>query len=95
MSHPADHPHRRGPKAPPTLLDDSQQFEDQVRDLIGELLGLDVDEVPIDASFFEDLGADSLDIVELSPGFQAGFAISVSVAFRKCRNALNRTPTAM
>ena len=42
MSHAADHPYRRGPKAPPTLPDDSQQFEEQVRDLIGELLGLDV-----------------------------------------------------
>jgi acyl carrier protein len=39
--------------------------EDQVRGIIAEQLGLKADEIKNDASFVDDLGADSLDTVEL------------------------------
>lgn len=38
---------------------------DKVKDIIVEQLGVDADEVTMEASFIDDLGADSLDIVEL------------------------------
>ncbi len=39
--------------------------EDQVRAIIAEQLGIKTDEIKNDASFVDDLGADSLDTVEL------------------------------
>jgi acyl carrier protein len=39
--------------------------EDQVRGIIAEQLGVKADEIKNDASFVDDLGADSLDTVEL------------------------------
>ena len=39
--------------------------EEQVRGIIAEQLGLKADEIKNDASFVDDLGADSLDTVEL------------------------------
>jgi acyl carrier protein len=40
-------------------------FEEQVKHIIVEQLGVSVDEVLPEASFVDDLGADSLDLVEL------------------------------
>ena len=40
-------------------------IEEQVKDLIVEQLGVSLDEVVPTASFVDDLGADSLDLVEL------------------------------
>ena len=39
--------------------------EDKVKKIIAEKLSVDLDEVVPDASFVDDLGADSLDLVEL------------------------------
>ena len=39
--------------------------EERVKSIIVEQLGVDADEVTPDASFVEDLGADSLDLLEL------------------------------
>ena len=41
------------------------EVETKVREIISEQLGVSADEVTPEASFIEDLGADSLDIVEL------------------------------
>ena len=38
---------------------------DKVRDIVVEQLGVEADEVAIESTFIDDLGADSLDIVEL------------------------------
>ena len=38
---------------------------EKVRDIVVEQLGVEPDEVAIDSTFIDDLGADSLDIVEL------------------------------
>lgn len=51
--------------------------EDQVKSIIVEQLGVDEDEVTMDASFTDDLGADSLDIVELVMAFEEEFGIEI------------------
>ena len=50
---------------------------DQVRDIIVEQLGVDSEEVTAEASFTDDLGADSLDIVELVMAFEEEFGIEI------------------
>jgi acyl carrier protein len=49
----------------------------RVRDLIVEQLGVNVDQVIPDASFIDDLGADSLDTVELVMAFEEEFGIDI------------------
>ena len=51
---------------------------DKVKSIIVEQLGVDADEVTPDASFTDDLGADSLDIVELIMAFEEEFGIEIS-----------------
>jgi acyl carrier protein len=50
---------------------------DKVKGIIVEQLGVDADEVTMEASFTEDLGADSLDIVELVMAFEEEFGIEI------------------
>ena len=45
-------------------------LEDKVKDIIVEQLGVNKDQVTPEASFIEDLGADSLDTVELVMAFE-------------------------
>ena len=52
--------------------------EDRVKSIIVEQLGVDADEVQQDASFVEDLGADSLDTVELIMAFEEEFGVEIS-----------------
>ncbi len=49
----------------------------RVRDLIVEQLGVNVDQVTPEASFIDDLGADSLDTVELVMAFEEEFGIDI------------------
>ncbi len=51
--------------------------QERVKSIIVEQLGVDEDEVTPDASFTEDLGADSLDIVELVMAFEEEFGIEI------------------
>ena len=46
-----------------------KSIEEKVKDIIVEQLGVNPEQVTPQASFIEDLGADSLDIVELNPAF--------------------------
>ena len=48
-------------------------LEEKVREIIIEQLGVTADQVKDDASFIEDLGADSLDTVELVMAFEEEF----------------------
>ncbi|MEA2237655.1 MAG: acyl carrier protein [Thermoanaerobaculia bacterium] len=52
--------------------------EDRVKAIIVEQLGVDAEEVKPDASFVEDLGADSLDTVELIMAFEEEFGVEIS-----------------
>ena len=50
---------------------------DKVKAIIVEQLGVDEEEVTADASFVDDLGADSLDTVELVMRFEEEFGIEI------------------
>lgn len=50
---------------------------DKVRDVIVDQLNVEADDVTEDASFIDDLGADSLDIVELVMALEEEFGISI------------------
>ena len=52
-------------------------LEQRVREIIVEQLGVEEDEVTPEASFIEDLGADSLDTVELVMAFEEEFDIEI------------------
>lgn len=52
--------------------------EERVKSIIVEQLGVDAEEVTPDASFVEDLGADSLDTVELIMAFEEEFGVEIS-----------------
>jgi acyl carrier protein len=51
--------------------------EEKVKQIIVEQLGVDESQVDPAASFVEDLGADSLDIVELVMAFEEAFGIDI------------------
>ena len=50
---------------------------DKVRDIVVDQLGVEADEVNIDSTFIDDVGADSLDIVELIMAFEEEFGIEI------------------
>jgi acyl carrier protein len=51
--------------------------EERVKKIIAEQLGVEEDEVTPEASFVEDLGADSLDTVELVMALEEEFSIEI------------------
>lgn len=53
------------------------EIEFKVRDIIVDKLGVNEEEVKPEASFTNDLGADSLDTVELIMEFEKEFNISI------------------
>src|SRR2546425_9492533 len=54
-----------------------KSIEEKVKDIIVEQLGVNPEQVTPQASFIEDLGADSLDIVELVMAFEEEFGVEV------------------
>ena len=52
-------------------------LEDKVKEIIVEQLGVSADQVKEGASFIEDLGADSLDTVELVMAFEEEFGAEI------------------
>jgi acyl carrier protein len=56
------------------MADDTQQ---KITDLIVDQLGVDADSVIPDAHFIDDLGADSLDTVELVMAFEEEFDLEI------------------
>ena len=66
---------------------------DKVKSIIVEQLGVDEEEVTPDASFVDDLGADSLDTVELIMAFEEEFGVEISddeaEKIRKVRDAVD------
>lgn len=55
----------------------SEPTEARVREIIINELGVEPDKVTDEASFVEDLGADSLDTVELVMAFEEEFGIDI------------------
>ncbi|MBM3321470.1 MAG: acyl carrier protein [Candidatus Eisenbacteria bacterium] len=52
-------------------------YEDRVREIIMEQLGVGADQVTPDARFIDDLGADSLDTVELVMALEEEFNVEI------------------
>jgi acyl carrier protein len=52
-------------------------MEDKVKEIIAKQLGVDLSEVTDEASFIDDLGADSLDTVELVMAFEEQFGVEI------------------
>ena len=52
--------------------------EEKVKKIIVDQLGVSADEVTSDASFVEDLGADSLDLTELIMAMEEEFGVEIS-----------------
>lgn len=50
---------------------------DKVKAIVVEQLGVEESEVNIDSTFIDDLGADSLDIVELIMAFEEEFGVEI------------------
>ena len=55
----------------------SDTLEQQVRSIVAEQLGVDSAEVTADANILDDLGADSLDVVEMVMALEEAFDIEV------------------
>ncbi|MBI5038552.1 MAG: acyl carrier protein [Nitrospirae bacterium] len=51
--------------------------DEKVKKIVAEQLGVDEEEVTSEASFVDDLGADSLDTVELVMAFEEEFGIEI------------------
>ena len=56
---------------------DMTALEEKVKDIIVEELGVEREKLAEDASFMDDLGADSLDTVELVMAFEKEFDIDI------------------
>lgn len=50
---------------------------EKVKKIIAEQLGVEEDEITMESSFIDDLGADSLDIVELIMAFEEEFDLEI------------------
>lgn len=53
-------------------------IEERVKQIVAEQLGVDEDQVTPEAAFMDDLGADSLDTVELVMALEEEFDIEIS-----------------
>lgn len=56
---------------------DHDEIFGKVKDVIVDQLTVDEDDVSLEASFIDDLGADSLDIVELVMALEDSFGVSI------------------
>ncbi len=58
-------------------MSDMQELEEKVKDIIVSELGVKREDLKGDASFMDDLGADSLDTVELVMAFEKEFDLDI------------------
>jgi len=59
-------------------VSDMASVEERVKEIISEQLGLEKEDIQTEASFIDDLGADSLDIVEMIMTIEDEFDIEIS-----------------
>ncbi len=57
---------------------DQEAILSKIKDVVSDKLGVSAEAVVADASFIDDLGADSLDVVELIMGLEDEFDIEIS-----------------
>ncbi len=55
----------------------ANSIEEQVKEIIAEQLGVEVETIKPESKFVDDLGADSLDVVELIMAFEEKFDIEI------------------
>jgi acyl carrier protein len=72
----AGHWQRPG-KDPQPMRNDMSDIADRVKKIVVEHLGVEGEKVTTNASFIDDLGADSLDTVELVMAFEEEFGIEI------------------
>ncbi|HEX8700880.1 MAG TPA: acyl carrier protein [Myxococcaceae bacterium] len=58
-------------------MSSTQSIENKVKNIIADQLGVGEDEIKPESSFIEDLGADSLDIVELVMAMEEEFEVEI------------------
>ena len=51
---------------------------DKLREIFAEVLNVDADEITMDTTFVDDLGADSLDVFQIIMGLEEEFDIEIS-----------------
>jgi acyl carrier protein len=61
----------------PSVMEKVKQIFEKVKQIIKEQLGVEDDEITPATSFVDDLGADSLDTVELVMAFEEAFDIEI------------------
>lgn len=59
-------------------MSEEQEILGKVKEMVASQLGKSEDEVTLDASFIEDLGADSLDLVELIMSMEDEYGLEIS-----------------
>ena len=71
----------------------SESIEAKVREIVAEQLQISADEINLDSSFIDDLGADSLDIVELVMAMEDSFQMDIpdeeAEKIQTVQNAIN------
>jgi len=65
------------PKQERNIIMSEKSIEERVKEIIVEQLGVNAEQVTPEAKFIEDLGADSLDTVELVMAFEEAFGVEV------------------
>ncbi len=66
-----------GVPAMPSVIETVKQIVEKVKQIIREQLGVEEDEITPTSSFVDDLGADSLDTVELVMAVEEAFDIEI------------------
>ncbi|ACO04044.1 MAG TPA: acyl carrier protein [Persephonella sp.] len=52
-------------------------MEERIKEIIADQLGIDVEQIKPESKFVDDLGADSLDVVELIMAFEEEFDVEI------------------